>query len=161
MLDQPNIGVSVGVSSISLSINNKPITNNDIKLILEWAGMRLLSLPRQYLGPRSTHSSWPHIPTTNHLSDKLKFNVNPIDIDQIDTIYELINLVPDSISRRILQSRSLITPYNHRYLITWSRLSRLLDLDRRQIQSIHSNSLSFIRQHISSSGDMFRNLIDK
>lgn len=114
---------------------------DSIRIPLEWAGSRLLLLDFQSsaLGPRPVTSSFP-LNSIRNQGFALGLELHPPsawEIDQIESIFfQLLSpaLGLDSISRKIIQSRSLVHPLNRSYLFPWSRLGLLLHLDRKSVR---------------------------
>ncbi len=132
-------------------------TKEDIQALLEWAGIKLLSMPISGVGPKRFKSNWPDYFQDN----KNIFNIssrpfrpvppNGYEIDTLDKIFDLITLVDSPLHRRILQSRSLIVPLSGRNLYSWMDLATLLDLDRRTVKRYYFTALNqiVIRSKIS------------
>jgi hypothetical protein len=115
---------------------NHPLTHSDISFLLEWAGEKLLSLPIKSSSPRSYRNNWPDYLNSslpNYFSGKTLTPIPPnhFEIDLMDNILSLVTLIPDSISRNIINSRCLISPITHKHLFPWSQISRLLNLSSR------------------------------
>ena len=139
------------LDSISLITKNRvdSISLNNLELILKWAGLKLLSLPNPKSKPKLV--SWPDYPTnfnSNFSNQQLKSPINSIEIDLMDNILDLILLSPDSISRKIISSRILISPTNLKPIYHWSTISHLLSLSPRTTKRYYQNGL---RQIISKS----------
>ncbi len=118
---------------------NQNLNPNDIQNLLEWAGEKLLSLPTQKVTPRSYRNSWPDYLNSslpNYFSGK---TLNPIppnsfEIDLMDNILSLILIIPDSISRNIVNTRCLISPITHKHIYHWSQISQLLGMSSRTLR---------------------------
>lgn len=130
------------------------ITPQQLQSILEWAGVRLLSLSLSGFKPKPCKSNWPNLPPNqNHTFSKTKLkSLTPTsnEIDLLDKIFNLILLIPQNQiqTRRILQSRSLLNPLTLKPIYPWTEIALLLSLNRKTIRRYHHLGL---RQIISNS----------
>jgi len=114
---------------------------------LKWAGEKLLSLPLPRPGPSAPGVCWPNFPADASIaygySDIKLRPVPPLkdEIKFIDEILNLILLIPSIQIRRIMHARSLIAPNSGRQLYSFSRIGKLLSLDRKTIASLHRQGL--------------------
>jgi len=120
------------------------ISPKDVELLLQWAGSKLLSLPNPK--KRSYSYSWPdyrydNIP--NNFSGLSLRTPTPTsyEIDLLDSILDLIHYVPNPISRKIIQSRSLISPITQKHIFLWSQISRLLSLSPTTTKRYYSSGI--------------------
>ncbi len=135
---------------------NYNISHSDISFLLEWAGEKLLSFPVKNSSPRSYRNSWPDYLNSslpNYFSGKtlIPHPPNSFEIDLMDNILSLVTLIPDSISRNIINSRCLISPITHKHLFPWSQISRLLNLSSRTTHRSYDFGINQILKRSSKS----------
>jgi hypothetical protein len=135
---------------------NHNISHSDIQIILEWAGEKLLSLPIKRTLPQSYRNNWPNYlndPLPNYFSGKnlVPIPPNSFEIDLMDNILNLITLIPDSISRNIVNTRCLISPITHKHLYHWSQISQLLSLSSRTVRRSYDFGINQILKTSSKS----------
>jgi hypothetical protein len=152
------IGVTTGVIAVS---------PDEIRLWLEWAGSRLLSLPSGRLYPQSFRSFWPNYPDDVHTAfgytnTSLRPNPPPPeDIAIMDAVFDLVLLVDRVTTRRILQARALVSPINGRYLFHWTTIAVILSSNRRAVAAEHGKGLEKIAAVVAPvSVAHFRNSIN-
>src|SRR5215831_17709252 len=99
--------------------------SSEIETYLFWAGKQLLSLHVKGCFPSSFRSYWPDYPNDKNTAfgyTSLKFHPpqpGASDIQLMDEILNLILLIPNITQRRIINSRSLISPRNDRHIFSW------------------------------------------
>lgn len=127
----------------------------EIDAWLKWAGEKLLSMPLRKPGPAAPGGCWPDFPSDATVaygySDIKLRPVPPLkgEIKFIDEILELILVINSIPTRRIMHARSLIAPNSGRNLYSFSRIAKLLSLDRKRVAKMHQQGLLQIAQNIS------------
>ena len=125
-------------------------TSDEIKQWLEWAGARLLSMPGGHIGPKSPGVAWPDYADDARTAYGYSPSAirterpNKDEIFFVDEILTLPHAIPDITRRRIVQSRSLVTPIAHRHLYSWTKLAKLLHTDRRTVANLYLRGLKEI-----------------
>lgn len=128
------------------------VSPSEIDTWLCWAGKRLLSMPSSKVKPQEYRSYWPDVVQELNKFEKLNHGDRPLrasaptkeDIPIVDTILTLPNRCSDVKVRRVLHARSLIHPINDRHIYGWSKLARLLHVDRRTVKHWHNSGLEEI-----------------
>lgn len=124
------------------------ISPTELQEWLEWAGARLLAMPSPKIKPAEPHVIWPEF--SQDKFEVLKFRggmslrasaPSKDEIPLVDEILLLPNVCQRSVVRRILHARALVNPINGRYIYNWSRLAKLLQLDRQSVKRQHTNGL--------------------
>jgi hypothetical protein len=139
--------LELNLSSISPSSD---ISTFQIKTLLEWAGMKLLSLPNTRIKPEAYRNNWPkYIQDPDSIFSFSHQRLRPAipngyEIDLLDKISNLILLVDKPIIRQILQARSLLNPISHRHIYHWMQIAELVNMDRRTIRRWHEIGLKQI-----------------
>lgn len=136
---------------------NQTISPYDIELLLEWAGAKLLTLSVANLKPKPYRNSWPAFKSEPNLDqDFSQKSFKPLppngnEIDILDKIYDLILIIKDTNTRRIIQARSLVNPITHRHIYPWLQIAELLTLNRKTIKRYYDFGLNQIVIHANSS----------
>ena len=126
---------------------------------LEWAGGKLLALPSPHLKPQKPRALWPDYMQNpyevTHFRPKESFPLHVAaptaeEIPFMDRILILPNLCPDQRFRRIIHSRSLVYPFNGRYLYTWVRLANILHVSNATVKTWHKKGLLSVCRKISA-----------
>jgi hypothetical protein len=130
------------------------LTPDELKQWLEWAGTRLLALNVASPLPKKPRVLWP-----DYVSDPRAYGysnerlrppkVPGHEITLMDEILVLPNLIKDITSRRVVNSRSLVTPVSNRYVYSWSRIAFMLHCDHRKVMKLHRLGLDEIIEHMS------------
>lgn len=126
-----------------------PIAKGSAELCewLEWAGSRLLALNVSSPRPASYRNFWPDIPGNaqvayGYTAERLRpASPSSHEIVLMDTILALPSLIPDVLQRRIVASRSLVTPVSNRYLYSWTKIAALLHMERRTVTAHYLRGL--------------------
>jgi hypothetical protein len=119
----------------------------ELRTWLEWAGSKLLAMQISSPKPKGPHTSWPSFAQEAALAygytgERLRPALpRSQEIELMDKILLFPNLVTDITSRRIINSRSLVTPVSNRYLYSWSKLAFMLHMDRRRVIRLHFTGL--------------------
>ena len=133
-----------------------PITPSLVIFYLEWAGVRLLSLPSQRVKPQRIRAFWP----AEYSQDRfqvLEFRTMglakipsppPHEVSLMDEILVLPNLCGDIVTRRILHARLLVIPLNGRYLYPWPRIADRLGVSVWIAKRRHRNGIDEICEKI-------------
>ena len=127
---------------------------DEIDLWLKWAGEKLLSLPLPKPGPAAPGVCWPNFPSdasTAYGYSNIKLRpVAPLkdEIKFIDEILDLILLIDSIQIRRIMHARCLIAPNSGKQLYSWTRIGKLLSLDRKRVAYLHRQGLTAIAQKL-------------
>lgn len=150
--DDPSAPNVDGLSNASGSTSSA--SSAEILAMLEWAGVRLMAMPTSAPGPAKLKAAWP----SYALDPFAAYGYNGVqvrapapssaEISTLDLIYDLIMLVEDQPTRRILQARSLLHPANLRNLHSWSSIALMLDIDRRTVRRWHSDGLACIAESV-------------
>lgn len=117
---------------------------------LEWAGGKLMALPMGPTGPRGFKVAWPDFPPDAILA--YGYNGARLraptpareEIPIMDEILLLPNVIKDAVTRRVVQSRTLVTPISGRHIYPWTQIARLLHRDPRTIMAMHRKGLDEI-----------------
>lgn len=146
-------------SLVEIFSGQKPLlrpSQDEIKNNLFWAGRNLLvvSVRLSSGSPKLKSSS---IFSNYCQEDIFKFSARPIkifpptpqDIDKIDNILEVINLISDPLTRRILQARCLIDPISHQHIFTYAKISRLLSISPDLIKKRFFRGLDEIKYSLN------------
>ena len=127
----------------------RPLTPNDLRTLLEWAGERLMAMP--HTGPRlnSIRVIWPEysqdrFEVLDHRGFvPLRAAVPPAaEITLMEKILLLPNVCERKISRRVLHLRALVYPISSKYVYSWHKLGKVIGSDSRTVQGIHLRALS-------------------
>ena len=127
---------------------------DEINLWLQWAGKNLLAMPIKNPAPSLPRALWPDYPQDpNIIYNVHNIQLRPVppssnEIKYVDEILELILLIQETNTRRILQARCLIVPINNRFLFSWEKISRTLALPSKKIKSLHKKGLISIAEKI-------------
>lgn len=122
----------------------------EIQFWLEWAGQRLLSLQVGKIKPQQYRSFWPDYPDDKYTAfgytgERLQPALpSANEIPLMDSILNLVLLIPDITPRRIVNSRCLINPINNRYLYSWSKIAVLLHMNRHSVKVLHQKGIKQI-----------------
>lgn len=119
----------------------------EIKTWLEWAGQRLLSLRERSPAPQSYRSFWPDY--ADEAAKAYGYNANRLraalptgkEITLMEEVLDLVVLIPDITTRRIVHSRALVAPVSGRYLLSWTKLAFALHSSPRRIVLLHRKGL--------------------
>jgi len=124
-----------------------------LRLWLEWAGGKLLALPAGKLRPQKIRALWPeyaqdpfevlYFRPKESLSVRLAAPTAE-EIPLMDRIMVLPNLCDDIRFRRVLHARSLVYPYNGRYLYPWTRLANVMHISRITARTWHQKGLTSV-----------------
>lgn len=138
----------------------------EVKKWLEWAGASLLSLPVSSTRPHGFRSFWPtyadDVSTAYGYTTPRTRPVPPssVDISLMDSIFDLILLVDQRRTRRILQARALVSPVNGRHIYHWTTIAVLVRSNRRDVAAEHKWGLKIIADKVDlASVARFRNFI--
>jgi hypothetical protein len=129
------------------------LTPDELQQWLEWAGSRLLSLNVSSPLPRKPKVLWPdYVPDPRaygYSSERLRPpKLSGADISLMDEILVLPNVIKDITVRRVVNSRSLVTPISNKYVYSWVRIAFMLHCDRRKVMRLHRIGLEEIIKHI-------------
>lgn len=132
-----------------LSIHHSPprASPEELRSWLEWAGSKLLAMHISSPAPRGPHTSWPiyaddAIQAYGYTGERLRPALpRSEEIELMDKILLFPNHINDITSRRIVNSRALVTPVSNRYLYSWSKLAFMLHMDRRRVIRLHFSGL--------------------
>lgn len=136
-----------------MSVFKPLISPSEIELWLRWAGEKLLSLPLARPGPAGLRNNWPEVEPEDTKSiiaaafDETRIHApepDKYEIRMMDEILSLILLVQEPHVRRVLQTRALVAPLTGRYLYSWSRIGKVLKIDRRAVIKLHAQGTSSI-----------------
>lgn len=131
----------------------KEIDIYEIEKYLEWAGLKLLSLPLKSDVPCVKTSSWPEykLEFINLHFTKLSLKPpapNGFEIDTLDLILNLINLISDVQIRRIVRSRTLLHPITQIHLYSWDKISTLILISSKTCKSRYISGLNTIKHKV-------------
>lgn len=132
------------------------ITPDEVRLWLEWAGGKMLSIEVRNTRPGSYRSFWPDYPddkfTAYGYSGERLYpgRPNSYEISLMDEVLNLVVLIPLPLTRRIINARSLVHPLNNRYLYSWSRIAEIIHSDRRMVKRQHRRGLEEISCAVGS-----------
>lgn len=128
-----------------------PISSETLQLWLEWAGGKLLALPASKTKPQKLHGFWPAEYQQNpyeilDFRPKESLSIRGAsptaeEIPYMDRILTLVNLCGDMRFRRVMHARSLVFPFNGRYLYPWTRLAEVLNVSRNTVKTWHHHGL--------------------
>lgn len=131
------------------------IAPEDIRLWLEWAGGKLLSMSIPSPAPRGMHNAWPeyaddHRRAYGYTGERLRASLpRAKEIELMDEILALPSLVTDVTIRRVLNARALVTPISQRYLYSWTKIAFMLHTDRKRIVRLHFMGLCEIGRRLA------------
>lgn len=126
----------------------------EVKTYLEWAGSRLLALNIASPKPRGPHTAWPSFAQEKHMAygytgERLRpAQPRSQEIELMDKILLFPSFITDDTSRRIVNSRALVTPVSNRYLYSWSKLAFMLHMDKRRVVRLHYAGLCDISKRL-------------
>lgn len=129
------------------------LTPETLRLWLEWAGGKLLSLPAGRIKPRRPRVIWPDYAQNPY--ETLQFRPQEVlsiraftptaeEITFMDRILVLPNLCSDFRFRRIIHARSLVYPFNGRHLYHWTHIAAMLHISSRTAKAWHQKGLVMI-----------------
>lgn len=118
---------------------------DELRIWLEWAGGKLLTLHVGRIKPRESGCLWPDTksdPDDGSDSYLREQSITPLrlpppaayEIPYVDAILLLPNLSDRISTRRVLHSRSLISPITGRCIFPWTKIARLVNSDRRTVR---------------------------
>lgn len=114
---------------------------------LEWGGSRLLAMNIRGTRPASFRSFWPDYgdeatSAYGYTQERLRPALpSSHEIALMDQIATLPSLITDVLQRRIVSSRSLVTPVAGRYLFSWVKIATLLHMERRTVAALYVKGL--------------------
>jgi len=122
-----------------------------VKLWLDWAGAKLISMPGQRSGPRAPHVIWPEYSRTagevTTFRNIPQLRANPptgAEYQIIDLILDLPNVCDRLLVRRIVRCRSLTHPIRGNPLYNWTRISELLAVKTYTVKRLYNDGLAEI-----------------
>lgn len=128
-------------------MTSAPPSSDEIRLWLEWAGRALLALPSHGLYParmKALDLGVAPDPTLAYGYNQTRLRPaapSAEEIEWIDEILALPQVCEYDKTRRVLQSRALISPLNDRYIYSWAKIGRLLKLDPQTVKAMHARGL--------------------
>jgi hypothetical protein len=118
---------------------------------LEEGGSTLLALPQTGYSTRLRQSKLEFVSAALDNSGWMEKQVRPAipsaeKITRMDEALAWITLIPQErvVLRRIVGSRSLVSPTTERHLFSWRRLGTLLGADHKAIQRWHAQGIELI-----------------
>jgi hypothetical protein len=140
----------MGIALSQPQASTQILTEDEVRLWLEWAGSKLLAMHITSPYPREPSAAWPaYVQEAIVAYGYSNIRLRPpqptkLEIDLMDEILYLPSLAQDVTTLRILQVRSLVTPVSNRYLYSWTKIAHLLHSDKRNIQRKYRNGLGEI-----------------
>lgn len=140
----------------------------EVKLWLEWAGAKLLSLQISSPKPKPPGSAWPEYARDarsayGYSGERLRpATPRAKEIELMDEILIFPSLIRDDNSRKIVNARALVTPLSNRYLYSWPKLAFMLHTSRHHVIRLHylglleitsraaPEKVDAVRHHLSS-----------
>jgi hypothetical protein len=122
-------------------------TPEEIRQWLEWAGSKLLAMSISSPRPKGYKTAWPEYADDykqayGYTGERLRPpRPQSTEIALMDKLLTFPSLIVDVNTRRIVNSRSLVTPVSNRYLYSWTKLAYMLHVDRRRVIRLHYNGL--------------------
>lgn len=122
----------------------------EVQFWLEWAGQRLLSLDVGKIKPQQYRSFWPDYPDDKYTAfgytgSRLRpASPSANEIPLMDDILNLVLLIPDITSRRVVNARCLIHPINNRYRYSWTKIAFILHTNRHSVKVLHQKGIKYI-----------------
>ena len=132
----------------------KKINPEEVKIWLEWASSKLLSMQISNPAPRAPGSGWPEIARDpiayGYSGEKLKpAYPRANEITLMDEILSLPSLIPDVTLRRVVNARSLITPVANRHVYSWNKIALMIHSDRRKAASLYEEGIKAIVSNLA------------
>ena len=130
---------------------------NEVRLWLEWAGERLLTLQVSGTKPQSYRSFWPDYPddpNTAYGYTGLQLRTpspSSPDISLMDEVLNLVLLTPIILQRRVINARALVHPLNGRHLYSWTKIAKLIHSTPWTVKDLHKRGLGIIAIKVSPS----------
>jgi hypothetical protein len=127
---------------------------DDVRILLEWAGIRLLSMRITSPVPQGFRSYWPDYAADaaeayGYTRETMRAAaVGPKEITIMDQILTLPSLITDIPTRRIVHKRSLVTPVSGRYVFSYTRLAKDLSIDARLAARLYLKGVAEIGRRI-------------
>jgi hypothetical protein len=138
----------VAISTISPG----PISIEEVKDWLEWAGQKLLALNMKSPYPVGTHVSWPefaqdHRTAYGYTQERLRpASPSGLEITLMDEILTLPDLIENQLWRRVVHARLLVTPLSQKYLYSWAKIAVLIHSDRKTVARYYNHGLREIAE---------------
>lgn len=130
-------------------------TPDEVRLWLEWAGLRIMSLPIS-TKPDGFRTSMPEyledIRTAyGYTGIRLRIPApSSTEIPLMDEINTLVLIIPNQLQRRVIQARALINPRSGAYMNTWTKIAHMVHLERRRVKVLHERGLGIIALGITN-----------
>jgi len=130
------------------------VAPEEVREWLEWAGSKLLAMNIASPKPKQYKTAWPefaqdHRMAYGYTGERLRpAQPRSTEIELMDKLLLFPNLITDVTSRRIVNSRALVTPVSNRYLYSWSKLAFMLHRDRRTVIRLHYSGLCEISSNL-------------
>ena len=135
----------------------QPATPLEVREWLDWAGAKLLSLPKARLYPAPPGVCWPDFaPDANSAygytgATLRSTHPTSAEIDLMDRVLELTMLIPDPTVRRIVGARSLTHPISARPIYSFRKIALLLHSDARIVARRYVSGLAIITTQLAPS----------
>ena len=115
----------------------------EIRELIFWAGknLRILSLPQPKPYLRQSF-------LCQTTFTQFEFKLSPGEISRLESILELVCLVSDPLSRRIIHARSQINPQTSAHIFSWARIAKQLNLNPKTVRLKFDRGLDEIRAKI-------------
>lgn len=129
----------------------------EIRLWLEWSGATLLALQLSSPSPKGVRSNWPEYAQEaatayGYTPERLRAPTPRSEqIELMDKILVLPEFIDDSLQRRIVHARLLVTPVSNRHVYSYPRLARFLGKDQRTVARLFFAGLHEIAEFIPQS----------
>lgn len=150
MVNMPKIH-TLAPGGLALTLGSEelpPITTDDLRQALEWAGMTLLSMGIRSPLPKGPQSAWPAFASDANIAygysgERLRPALpSGRDIELMEKVLTLPAGTDNLQVRRLLHARALVAPISNRHLYSWSKLAFMLHTDRRKVVRMHHNGLA-------------------
>lgn len=125
---------------------NSHLTPEEAQALLEWACSKLLAMRLSSPKPKEPQGFWPEYVTTSSTGDSaLRAGLpNKYEITLMDKILLLPNVVPDPVVRRIIHSRSLVSPVGNKHLYSFVTIAKTIHSDARTVSCLYKKGLETI-----------------
>ena len=131
---------------------------DDVRAWLEWAAMKLYSMPLGRLKPTEYRSWWPETAddpwlgwNTDRFDAPRLAEPTSDEIPIMDLILSLPSLIPNERDRKIVQARARIHPLSGRHLVGVAKLAKEYHTSRQTIYAWHNRGLETLVARLPTS----------
>jgi hypothetical protein len=136
------------VSLTPVPLQSSGLTPADLQNLLEWAGARLMALPKTGLKPIQVRVIWPEysqdrFEVLDHRGGaSFRAPIPPAaEITLMEQILLLPNVCEWELARRVLHLRAMVYPISYKYVYSWREIGGVIEKDHKTVKALHLRAL--------------------